>query len=588
MTRCMPRLIAKLVFTNVTPLWTGGPLGGATYNILGDKVVGPWLPDAKPIIGRVRWLLRAAEASAHARAGRTPPGLKDVDTIASRIFGDTGHASKIVIRVHAIPDPGLLPQNGCTRCYVPADPGLYRRLVNLARSLAHLPRRVRSDLGSMLEVDAFIEMRRRLGLIHAARPYLGRRGEERYAKYQDKLREHLGQPPQEALKLIAIPRVRLLLQGTDNIAKIVTHQPLPPGTVRLEVEIYERASSGLKPGEAKLAVVATAYTLAFLGIGKAVSRGFGRFFLAEPPETREPVSDVEGILEWFMEARLGNPRNAGSVFKGTGRWIVEQACRLLSLDSQCSTMPQQPHLLHIPSLDVAIASTGIINVVRHPCPYALLELTAPNKPGCCNGRRPVREIHDALSAVGRAAMKVMWKLCSGARVDKPGPGYHTWVLGLPRRGKVSVCGREVATGYRIAHEDFWAMYEDCYACGGQEFGEARRASPLLVTSHCSSGGCYALLEPFATLDDLAELLAGPHPLVHIGVHGIRRHNPLVHVVGVYKAATNKVLGANGCPADQGSIAHPPTSQEHMQPSDPKDVVIEAFQASLEWFRFLLS
>ncbi|GEM_PF-6711021 len=572
----MARHLAKLVFTNVTPLWTGGPLGGATYNIIGDKVIGPWLPDAKSIIGRTRWLLRAAEASAQARLGRAPSSMKDVDTIASRIFGDTGHASKIIIRVHATPNHDLLPQNGCKGCY------LHFKAYTDLKSLES--RKV--DIITGLEEDAFTNLRARLGV--DSKVLLKGKARKRYHNYKYMLQKLDISIPESILKLMEIPRVRLLAQGKESARRLFENQPLPPGAVQLSVDIYERASSSLNPGEAQLATVAIAYALAFLGIGKATSRGFGRFFLEEIA-TSGPVEEVSGILDWFSKSKLGKPHNAGNVFKGTGRWIVEQACRLLGLSQQCPSMPQQPALLRVPSLDVAISRARVVEGVKHPCPYALLELAARNKPGCCHGRRPVAEIHDALSAVGRASMKVMWKLCSGKDVNEPGTNYHTWVLGLPRQGKARVCGREVVTGYQVAECDLWALEENCHTCGVEgEFREVRRASPVAVTTYCGGGGCYALLEPFATLNDFVDLLIGTQNLVHIGVHGLKSYNPLVHVAGVYKIAISPRLGSNNCPQDEGGVKYPPSANAKRRPRDAKEVVVEALNASIEWLMFLLN
>ncbi len=584
--------LATLEFTNVTPVWVGGPIDGATYNIIGDKPIGPWLPDAKPIIGRTRWLLRAAEASAKARLGKKPNNFKEVDNISSRLFGDIHHASKIIIRVHVEPDKDILPNN-CKKCYIPYD--WYTTL------LKKLSNNKEVDIIGGLEVDAFIYLRKRLN-IGIYRPLLRGKALRRYKKYQQKIRELQLYLPQRTLQLLMIPRVRLLLQGRDGVRKLFTHQPLPPRTLKLTLEIYERSSTGLSLQEAKLAIISIAYTLVFLGIGKAASRSFGRFFL-QKAYLAEMLNDINDILQWFKEERLRSPENAIRTFKDAGEWLVKQVCELFN--KQCPQYASSPRILGIPSLDVATFFAAKIAPITHPCPYALPELTERTKPGCCDKlRQQVKEIHEALSAVGKATMKATWKICAENDVTKPGPGYHTWVLGLPREGKYRIREYgEFITGYQVADVSEWATHEQCYNINIDEvtveLSSTRRASPMLVTTYCYDKphtGCYALLEPFITLDDFVSLLVGEYgPLVHVGIHDTRRTRtrtrqspgPVIHIIGVYKIATKPTVGLNNCP-EKGNIAYPPSLNVNAPPPrSPEEVVQRAFNAAMSWLKSLL-
>lgn len=117
--------------------------------------------------------------------------------------------------------------------------------------------------------------------------------------------------------------------------------------------------------------------------------------------------------------------------------------------------------------------------------------------------------------------------------------------------------------------------------------EARRASPLILTAYCGPGSCYALIEPFITLDDFAELISGPRRLVHVGLHNSMKPPRIIHVVSVYEIATRPSLGSHGCPADPGGVARPGMPVQPHGGRPASHVVREVSVAALEWIKALL-
>ena len=264
------------------------------------------------------------------------------------------------------------------------------------------------------------------------------------------------------------------------------------------------------------------------------------------------------------------------VFRDTGQWIVKQVCSLLG--TSCNHQPSN-NPTPIPSLDAAITLSKIIDPLVHPCPYALLELGAPQKPGCCGkDRRQVREIHEALSAIGKATLKSTWKICSNRSVRDPGPNYHTWILGFPREGKLGTI-----TGYYLAKNSKWGLFEFCNRIDVRDFSSLRRISPFVITTYCSRERCYALLEPFKSTDFARIVSSTSGALVHVGVH-----ERVPHVVGVRRIVTQARLGANNCPPDSGGIATPGRgSPIVLSTSDTRTIVDSVFGNALDWLIALL-
>ncbi len=574
--------VATLELESITPLWPGGPLGGLTYKCKDiHNCIGPFLPDSKQLIGRLRWMLRAIEASIALLRGKTPQKLGEVESLASRIFGSTSSASKLVVRVEFIYNPQAVD---------------YMDIRGLEGDLP-------TKFLETAEIVGHSILRKRLGLPESPRLPSDSKIKEYFNSNERWLMNNM--PVLEGLyRLLTIPRVRLALQAKKfKLADLYSKLPLRPA-FNLRIQLRRRLGASLSKAEAGLVETLIPYTLTFMGLGKATTRGFGRFKLKrveggpENPQVEECIGKLRGaepgslhkafkdcgcrLLELVAEA-------AGyEGFECDGNLLDEYRLELEevegSKESGLSVGGAVDKLqgLGVPALLVAMANSVLIEELKHPCPYTLPELSAFGDqwpPGCLVGKRNVADVVDALSAVGKVTLKSTWKYCH-KKLKEPGPAYHTWVLGLPRYVKNK-------GGYLLARS---AIRERCgiplsKLLGGQPI-TPRRLSPLIVTVACFDERCSALLEPFITVTDFRDKLS---KLIHVGKHG-----QLYHVASVGYIATSSKLGSvKPCPDDKAGMAVASGCNVGMTMNLktytlPANVELAAQLVALEWVRSLLS
>lgn len=555
--------IATLEFESFTPLWPGGPLNGKTYHCVPQACIGPFLPDSKQLVGRARWLLRAVEASISILLGKPVRGYGDVDNANNLLYGSTQYASKLRVVV-SYDQASIQGKN-----YIS---------LNDARTLERIYGRSGiNKLGNFIqsiEIDGFILIRERLNL--PSTPMLTRapkvrRSFEMYLKASNK-----GANIQNNIKLLfTIPRFRIAVQGIRRLVELYEKQPLRPG-IRLRVEVYGRHGYSLSTAEACVAIESIVFTAAFLGLGKAASRGFGRFELVDFSVDSSGLGEVEAVLEKLKS--MGSAEGMKQAFLELGLKLLECTARLLNKplgdierkldvtnDEEIVRKTRVP--LFVTALNRVRSGKGVIDSLKHPCPYATPELASipvSGGNGCINGRRAVHRILEALSAVGKATLKSTWKIMY-VNVTDAGIAFHTWPLGLPRSAR--------NTGYYIATRPFSG--EECSA-RTRRLDASRRLSVVFFTVNCSSGNCFGLVEPFLSYQDFQTVSSR---LVHVG-----KHYNIYHVVNVAYAALRDRLGHRGCPPDPAGVAGPSRGKPGTAASDP---ILDPIMESVEWIERLL-
>lgn len=574
--------IVTLRLESTTPLWPGGPLNGQAYTCSNThNCIGPFLPDSKQLIGRLRWMLRAIEASIVLLQGKPPRSLGMVERLASTIFGSTRSASKLVV--------------GTTFTYQRHNIDY----VDTKMVKGGLP----SNFVEVAEIMGYSILRRRLGL--PEEPRLPRKASEHFNNSRKWLESNM--PALEGLyRLLTISRVRLALQASQpKLVHIYPRLPLRPA-FKLEIQLRRRLGASLSRAEMELVEALIPYTLTFMGLGKATSRGFGRFRLKEV----EGGPENPHVEECIEKLKNVGPESLHYVFRDCGCSLLELAAEAIGYEGfECNEnlLEEYKLKLHVedkstltvrgavdklrrlgvPALLVAIANSTYIGELKHPCPYTLPELSAFGSqwpPGCLKDKRSVSDIVDALSAVGKATLKSTWKYCHG-RLTGAGPAYHTWALGLPRSVayKKKKIKKKIYTGY------FLVQGTPEERCGvdlpkllGDQPSIPRRLSPLAVTAACSNGKCSALLEPFITALDFMDKLPR---LVHVG-----RHDLLYHIVPVERVLESRSLGETTyCPRDPGGVALAGECDTATGTyAAPRDGEIAAQLAALDWVGFLLS
>jgi len=602
---------AILEFINTTPSWSGGPHEAKTYICLDEDAkncIGPFLPTAQQLIGRLRWLLRIVEASLKAEKSDKLV-YSNVEELNRKLFGDQKNAGIIYVHI----EYQLIRSNGYTDPFITlslspelrdglnfvktSDLNLLRNLFEIVKAVGNelneerkkqgkkpKTRNPYTDMITVMEIYGYELLRSSKGRKAESGQSLSGEIKDLYTRVVKKSGEILPQL-RELCKLLTIPRVRLAMQAFKNIKEFYERQPLRPGKIKLTVKLY------LKKGKAplaldkeaieKLAICLIAYTLTFLGLGKATSRGFGRFRLVQ--YKLMDLRDDEDLKELLEELKYVETDPMG-VFKRSCNTLIHTSKMLLEdlIKSEVST-GDVAKLYRIPVLSYASINAKIVDPLKHPCVYALQELSSVDisQDPCINNKFVVTDMIEALSAIGKAVLKSTWKV-RHRNVMNPGVAYHTWVLGLPRGTKQEIEQTSYYSGYYFS-KDKISGGEDCKIPKNMEM--PRRISPLIFIPYCVNNKCKALIIPFVTVSDFVIRI---NSLIHIGRHKDRRKGVkcLDHVIAISHALRNsksgKVLG------ELMGIAK--YSQKPGTPCQYADITMcveEALNTALEWVENLL-
>ena len=557
------RLVARLEYEAYTPLWPGGHDARGVRRLPGGGVLVEW-PRAAQLVGRARWLLRAAACrDTHAGA----------EWRASRAFGSTEGASPFIVRLRFTPRVA-----GEDQLYIDSGAvGALGRAFDVLRRSGIDKKTEWTHVWQALEVEAYSRLRRLLGLPEA--PRLGVRARERYSRVEGILR---GLGDLQVL-VAAVPRVYLALQGVSAWGAYES-QPVRPRGVRAVVEVLLRP--GARPPRETVvdAVASLAAVPVLLGLGKAATRGLGRLALRhyEPGEAgrRLGVDEVEPLVESLKRAL-------------DARGLREALERLRDTlkPPKPGPAPECPPL--------ASARSLALEDPVHPCPYATQELGSGPLPGCFHDARRCSAIGDPelrtlclLSAAGKAVLKSTWKRLHGpVYLRKPGVAYHTWPLGLPRAAGRGA-GRKGYASLEFNEERYrrrgWdegriervrRMIDEGEVYLGERLdsSEPRLQSPL-HEAPAPGGGLLLTLYPYKGA--LANAL---DVLWHYGLHS----HGTWHVVKVDKALTKNILDKID---DPSGIAMPDRKPGSLKASG-RDVIErtgEALEAAWEWVVTLLS
>jgi len=568
---------AILEFVNTTPLWPGGPYYTKTYecsNLNLENCIGPFLPTSQQLIGRMRWLLRLVEASLKNIPNASYRNVEELNTI---IFGNLEKSGTVLVRTNyyftgthdLIPyDAPYLPQHvrDDINFVKTSDLAVLDRLLNVVKDI--------KNLISVLEIHGYLLMRRSRGLHkHKLTGGIAKLYENTVSK-MDKQLSQLS----DICKLLAIPRFRLAMQGIKNIVELYEYQPLRPEKVRLKVELYLKtgASSSAFSAQAKrtvkkFVILLATHVLTFIGLGKAVSRGFGKFRLELYELDKDLKGDAE--VEQILESLKNGDKGLGNMFREASEALIRSSLELLkNISAPTLSYQATEGLSRIPTLNYAIKNSVLIDPLKHPCVYVLQELPNVdiNKDPCINNKFVVTDIIEALSAIGKATLKSTWKVKHGD-IRNPGVAYHTWALGLPRGAK--------QTGYYTYENKLNA--EMCEIPRDKE--EPRRLSPLVFVPYCMDGRCEVLLIPFVTINDFAAKI---NNLIHVGGHKCKDVKHLGHVIVISHALRNSKSGK--VPGELMGIAK--YNQKPGTPCQYADITMcveEALNTALEWVKNLL-
>ncbi|MHB9301917.1 RAMP superfamily CRISPR-associated protein [Thermofilum pendens] len=566
-------------FVNITP-WYGGRHTQDAVRCLDERCTKAYysLPTARSVKGLLRWLTRAVVASfvpddqlaSHGYAavecfpncGSSKPGLVEA------IFGTVEHArpggQRVGSRAGAL-SVVVKPKLNC-RSPVYAE---YQDVLKLIKSIAGgkgwgVYSQKPSALLQELEDRGFRALR------GEARP------EDKAAGFAE---------------LFTVPRVLLNAQRLGKLRgkrqeefarSLFEVQPLREGCVSMRVELYldgDMLSGALEPARGeelaesvkRLEELLLVYGLLLFGIGKASSRGFGRFAPKSPRGNVHPLVEKaaarleERDLEGFREECLG---------------LAERALRALGVEAEARrTVASVPRISN--------AEVTLIERPAHPYPYASREAARvkPSKKPCSG------DVLCVLSAVGKATLKSTWKAywqsISGAEWGVTGPGFpfHTWGLGLPR----AVCKGNSCTGYVVVDAESLggAQGDVDYCLQRLSFrNDLKRWKSPLVLSPVPAGNGLGVAVVLLKRLDIKPFLspeARRAVLAHVGIHQGSRY---LHVIDVGRGASTTGW-TEDCGSDPLGAADVSQRRVVALPGDAAELLVKVQELARDWVVYLL-
>lgn len=390
----------EFTFINSTPWW-GGNEFGYTFDDEGNVTI----PSANTIVGKTRWLMRNIIAQII--------GLNSFDGIDEKYFKDLGTLnakSKITVRVikedGEVQPPYYFSKKEAACVFKIINMLMYWPTIKESRGKKERPyldsKNLISDVIGRPITTEFIDsvkqiIQENLQIIQEnLRKYkklsnklVNKLEAISHKKLQELEWSHLSDSAKEYFKYFYVPRFVLATMGKNDPLFYYHIQPAKPKSVKIKVEVI---NNGADEDFFNFFVSSLVFTMKYIGIGKAATRGFGRFIL-----TDQQTSD--------LQAEFSNLLKLGIllVYKGAQK----------------------------PNFDIPIIR------IDNPQIFFFKEKRCEE----ITGKDPITY----LIAIGNATLKVSWKRAIGKKYKDKGAAYHTWTLGLPRS--------QYKTGYLIGEKE---------------------------------------------------------------------------------------------------------------------------------------
>ncbi len=628
LTQVKPHVYAELEAINITP-WYGGRHEPDTVVCLNEKCREIYisLPTAKSIKGLLRWLMRIAIASyipddllnsygyrvtdCYPKCNSEEPGIIEALFGAIEQPRETmprpGKIVKVVSRAGALDITVNIEYDQDNLLYVKDYNTLRSFIENLIkhyyRELKNKPHR----LLALLEELGYDLLR---GSTHFKTEI---RISSDLQKYINALKDYI--------TLFTIPRVYLnaqrigniptrnkgLLEVVDLIAKeLFEIQPLRSKTLKLKISIGLREDL-LPPYLRKREIIPSikcviikllVFGLTVIGLGKASTRGFGKFKVQRYEIYDEAVKkNIVPLINNLLD-----PENLKENYTNFIQHVIKDVGELLKEITSAETIKLYDSVVKIPRLSNVLID--IIEDPKHPCMISSREYTQEKKvANYCGPEYKKKSVNvarinsdiKALSAIGKATLKSTWKMywysirtkkVSSSHVREPGFMFHTWSLGLPRQ--VNLTGYHVISindiiSYRSTNVDYCVPSGDLGHIISRKTGLKRWKSPIIFTPIVLPSSHVKIIIILFKYNDLRDFFVGDEKLVHIGRH---RRSPLYHVIDI----------ASGI-SFQHSTLTSECGNEYVQKAEPNGktvrvslttIVEDTVKNSLKWVKFLLS
>ncbi len=557
---------AELEAINSTPWW-GGNYATQTHSPETHEVAS--FPTTETLKGVLRWIIRAS-------AGGYFDKYSDIENILSRYLGgETRHGdkvehyeSKIVIEIETSKLDKYVPKV-LRRVLDEVHRVAGNRLIDALEYLGWL------SYGLSDNYMTNIARALKLGDIQ-------NRLRQLYDRYRSS-REIVF-----LFKLFTIPRIRLSLmkKGLD-LDHVFSMLPVLPESLKINVRLYADTSHDKSDILAKVSLLALIYALEVYGIGRGSSRGFGRFRIIEESVKIDTTSGI--VSKEFEEKVKSIIRKLHSSSEiDVESAINELHVRLSKLVSDLVKgeihHSRSSENVALPRLDKCLVK--VLPSPKHPvtAPIRMLHIAQLS-------RRPVRDVIEALSAIGYATLKTVWKKAARFNVSAVGAAFHTWILGLPRwqKDKTGYCSKEALN-----------VSPRFVKCTGLCLDEKqiksdsmlRRKSSFVLCPMVNSGKMMVVVVVYRTYDDHLTRI-NSDDILHVGRHGKPGQVHGRQVVSLRQVITCNTISPNGAKPGCGQVSPAgivnPSGQVtvHTHNVIGRDVVDVIYNVALEFITRLL-
>lgn len=387
----------EVELVNTTPALVGSWRAGSLADPERGLVEPPRPTD---IAGKTRWWLRAILAAGTWEAIGKHLAIHQLDELAARLMGaasGSGVASRLVFKVEPLNRPWV---HMCSPVAVEAAAGN--------------PTKLRAAILNKLKCtdpEKFLEW------CSAKEP----------------------QYCHEAALLSS--RTLLTVLGKKSPLEVAEQLPLPPGFYQFRLAAYPRLGAGLDPLEERLLGYALGMALFFTGIGRGVTRGYGKLAPVEGLDSIEGENELAEATRWVYETLLEGGEHAlrriAEEATSIAREYIETLVaeephtiqRLVDQCAECTNLPlaYTLHPEYIVARTVPLHKIVLRQVVMHGVEY-IAE---------CNGNPWC-----VVAAINEAVKKTTIKNhILGKGYHGTGIGIPSYVLGLPRGNVYKLKGK---------------------------------------------------------------------------------------------------------------------------------------------------
>ena len=378
------KLILEAVFESYTPYMGGGFDTSTLRQLQNGQVYITGFPTAKQVIGRMRWLAKIALT-----------GRRGINSLS-----DAEKKPEVMVKVSS----GTVKM-GLLQALFGATPAqdaekAWRSLVQVnVEPLISLSYKSRLDI---VDEDLLAGQR-------------GRRGPEPRLKNNRFALLSMGARSKNLVR--GRKHLQILDLDWGGGRKL---DPLRPGTVRFKLKLIldvgrlrrviledGRSLYNLQDAVSDFLALLALLIPTVFGIGKATTRGFGRFMLKDGKTVGSRAGKAIKLLKDL-------PKSCNNIHNCEDRY--KRLLKLLDEVTEDLAGPANSQLYLAPSLKVSL-NYDLIKAV-----WATLQVA---------DQRRFSPISRAIEKIGQASMKQNWK----KRKGDPGLNVHTWPLGLPRQQK---------------------------------------------------------------------------------------------------------------------------------------------------------